>query len=227
MVGDLSSEKEAARVRRSNSGRLRGRGRCWTQLEECFSMYSWKGSGGWGSWNPFSAFSPPFVPDALLILVLMILILICQVFYVHDLYYPPQFPCVGVINPIVLMGKLRLSKLSGWVKSQTNSVWGHVPGLVLCDMQENLGHLSKWVGLWNWESQRSESKPWVTTYHLPASRSVTWPSRNLLWTSHAVQWLRMHSPTVGGTGSILGQRTKIPHATWYSQKKTFVSTPYL
>ena len=43
----------------------------------------------------------------------MILILICQVFYGHELHYPLQFPWVGVINPIVLMGQLRLSKLSG------------------------------------------------------------------------------------------------------------------
>ena len=35
-----------------------------------------------------------------------------------------------------------------------------------------------------------------------------------------VPWLRLHSPNVGGLGSIPGQGTKIPHAarkTWFSQ----------
>ena len=148
-------------------------------------MYSWKGSRGWRSCNSFSAFSPPFVHDALLILALMILILICQVFYVHDLYYPPQFPWVGVINPIVLMGQLRLSKLSGWVKSQTNpeamsQAWSSVtcrkmlvifPSGVVCETGSHRG--------------LNPNLEW-TTYHLPASRSVIWPLSSLLWTSLAV-----------------------------------------
>ena len=33
------------------------------------------------------------------------------------------------------------------------------------------------------------------------------------------QWLKLHASTRGGTGLIPGQRTKIPHATWYSQKR--------
>ena len=33
-----------------------------------------------------------------------------------------------------------------------------------------------------------------------------------------VQWLRLCSPTVGATGLIPGQGTRIPHATWSSQK---------
>ena len=40
-----------------------------------------------------------------------------------------------------------------------------------------------------------------------------------LRTSLAVQWLRLHATTAGGTGSIPGQGTKIPHATWQGQKK--------
>ena len=39
------------------------------------------------------------------------------------------------------------------------------------------------------------------------------------WTSLAVQWLRLHTSTAGGTDSIPGQGTKIPQATWHSQKK--------
>ena len=33
-----------------------------------------------------------------------------------------------------------------------------------------------------------------------------------------VQWLRFHAANAGGVGSILGQRTKIPHTAWCSQK---------
>ena len=34
-----------------------------------------------------------------------------------------------------------------------------------------------------------------------------------------VQWLRLRAPNAGGTGSIPGQGTKIPHASWHGQKK--------
>ena len=36
--------------------------------------------------------------------------------------------------------------------------------------------------------------------------------------SLVVQWLRLHAFTVGGTSSIPGHRTKIPHAAQWSQK---------
>ena len=35
----------------------------------------------------------------------------------------------------------------------------------------------------------------------------------------AVQWLGLHASTAGGTGSIPGQGTKIPHALWHDQKQ--------
>ena len=38
-------------------------------------------------------------------------------------------------------------------------------------------------------------------------------------TSLAAQWLRFCDSTAEGVGSIPGQGTKIPHATWDSQKK--------
>ena len=34
-----------------------------------------------------------------------------------------------------------------------------------------------------------------------------------------VQWLRIHASNAGVGGSIPGQRTKIPHATWGGQKQ--------
>ena len=40
------------------------------------------------------------------------------------------------------------------------------------------------------------------------------PTRDFL----AVQWLRLHASNAGGTGLIPGWVTKIPHATWHSQK---------
>ena len=33
-------------------------------------------------------------------------------------------------------------------------------------------------------------------------------------TSLVIQWLRLNDPNTAGTGSIPGQRTKIPHAAW-------------
>ena len=38
-------------------------------------------------------------------------------------------------------------------------------------------------------------------------------------TSLVVQWLRLHTPNAGGTGSILGQGTKIPYAVGAAIKK--------
>ena len=40
-------------------------------------------------------------------------------------------------------------------------------------------------------------------------------------TSLAVQWLRLHAPNAGGTGSIPGRGTKIPHAPQCSQRTKF------
>ena len=37
-------------------------------------------------------------------------------------------------------------------------------------------------------------------------------------TSLAVQWLKLHASTAGGTGSIPGQGTVIPNATWQPKK---------
>ena len=35
-----------------------------------------------------------------------------------------------------------------------------------------------------------------------------------------VQWLRLHASTAGGTGSVLGGGTKLPHVPQHSQKQT-------
>ena len=40
--------------------------------------------------------------------------------------------------------------------------------------------------------------------------------------SRGVQWLGLHASTAGGTGSIPGWGTKVPHAAWHGQKKTSV-----
>ena len=40
----------------------------------------------------------------------------------------------------------------------------------------------------------------------------------MVGTCLAVQWLRICTSITGGTGSITGQGTKIPHAMWYDQK---------
>lgn len=42
-------------------------------------------------------------------------------------------------------------------------------------------------------------------------------------TSEVVQWLRLLAHSAGGMGSILGQGTELPCATWHSQIKTKLS----
>ena len=37
-------------------------------------------------------------------------------------------------------------------------------------------------------------------------------------TSLVVQWLRLYTSNSGGSGSIPGRATKIPHAAWHGQK---------
>ena len=46
-----------------------------------------------------------------------------------------------------------------------------------------------------------------------------WKKKMWYGTSLVVQWLRLHTPNGGGTGSIPGWGTKIPHATQHAQKK--------
>ena len=41
---------------------------------------------------------------------------------------------------------------------------------------------------------------------------------DVLRNSLVVQWLGLHASTAGGTGSVPGQGTKIPHAAWQGQK---------
>ena len=45
----------------------------------------------------------------------------------------------------------------------------------------------------------------------------------LLWTSLAVQWLRLHTSTAGDTGSIPGRGTKIPQSCTVQPKKKICS----
>ena len=44
----------------------------------------------------------------------------------------------------------------------------------------------------------------------------------IVGTSLLVQWLRLWAFSTGGTGSIPGLRTKIPHVVWRGQKKIFI-----
>ena len=39
--------------------------------------------------------------------------------------------------------------------------------------------------------------------------------------SLVVQWLQLHASTAGGRGSVPGQGTKIPHATWRGQMNEY------
>ena len=42
--------------------------------------------------------------------------------------------------------------------------------------------------------------------------------KDSLGISLVVQWLRLHILNAGATGSIPGWGTKVPHASWHSQK---------
>ena len=42
---------------------------------------------------------------------------------------------------------------------------------------------------------------------------------NPLKICQGLPWLKLHTSTAGGLGFVPGQRTKIPHAAWHSQKK--------
>ena len=46
-----------------------------------------------------------------------------------------------------------------------------------------------------------------------------WTKKWCLKDSPGVQWLRLYASTAGGTGSILGQGNKIPHAAQHDQRK--------
>ena len=43
-------------------------------------------------------------------------------------------------------------------------------------------------------------------------------THKIVGTSLVFQWLQFHASTAGGMGSIPGQGTEIPHATWCNQK---------
>ena len=42
------------------------------------------------------------------------------------------------------------------------------------------------------------------------------------WGFLVIQWLRLHAPNAGGTGSVLGWGTKILYASWHSQKEKVI-----
>ena len=42
-----------------------------------------------------------------------------------------------------------------------------------------------------------------------------------------IQWLRLHASNVGDLSLIPGQETKVPQATWYSQKQTNKNYPHV
>ena len=50
---------------------------------------------------------------------------------------------------------------------------------------------------------------------------------HLLGTSLAVQWLRLHASTAGGTGSIPSWGTKIPPASWCGQNNNNNNNKYI
>ena len=85
-----------------------------------------------------------------------------------------------------------------------------------------------------WDPQKQQlvtGLPLCTGLPLYWSPSIKFPhccfyklSKNLkTGTSLVIQWLRLHASTAGGMASVPGWRTKIPHVTWGSQKKSMIS----
>ena len=58
-------------------------------------------------------------------------------------------------------------------------------------------------------------------YYIPNRMAERKQNRNSL----VVQWLGLHASTAGGLGSIPGQGTKIPQASWWGQKQTNKQKP--
>ena len=63
----------------------------------------------------------------------------------------------------------------------------------------------------------SENKLCMSGSH--SSMSISYIKSTITGTSLAVRWLGLRASTAGGTGSIPGRGTKIPHFMWHSQKK--------
>ena len=59
--------------------------------------------------------------------------------------------------------------------------------------------------------------PQMRWLQLAALGGLIWLTRGGRGTSLAVRWLRLCASTAGGTGSIPGRGTKIPHAAWCGQ----------
>ena len=79
-----------------------------------------------------------------------------------------------------------------------------------CVPTANIQHsIGKTSGLWgDWEAEDGGPGPHEVVLFISPLR-----------TSLVVQWLRLSTSTAGGTGLVLCQGTKIPHATWHGQKK--------
>ena len=54
-------------------------------------------------------------------------------------------------------------------------------------------------------------------YYFPRKKSPEFKNKGTV-TSLVVQWLKLHADNAGHTSSIPSLGTKIPYASWYSQK---------
>ena len=75
------------------------------------------------------------------------------------------------------------------------------------------------MGKWRTGAQNSKDEfPVSGSEAQTLTQAVRRKKMKFPWTSLAVQWLRICASNAGGTGSIPGQETKIPHPMPYGQK---------
>ena len=59
------------------------------------------------------------------------------------------------------------------------------------------------------QAPQLESSPPLSATRKTECRQINYLKKKKGWTSLPVQWVRLHTPTAGGAGSIPGQGTKI------------------
>ena len=73
----------------------------------------------------------------------------------------------------------------------------------------------QWLPLFRAEERSDQDK----THEPLMEMLMAYLLKDIVGTSLAVQWLRLHISTAGDMGLIPGEGTRIPQATWHGQKK--------
>ena len=119
---------------------------------------------------------------------------------VYEVFFPK------IHNPDLIMRKHRINANGGTFCKMPDQYSAKLSGL---------GKKAK-----DWETVLEQKRQWRHDW-MPSGDllEILGQVNDLSWrTSLVVQWFRLWASTAGGTGSIPGQRTKIPYAVWHCQK---------